>query len=1017
MTENAASGLILSDQAERDLFIREHGRNISVIAPAGVGKTFGIVQRILHLAQLPEVEAVDRLSRLVVVTYSVRAAQEMQQRARTEIRRAKLSPKIQRAFQQTFFGTIHSFCVQLLARFGHYLGLPATMNLPPSEDELWNRFLIHGLRHDGADAAPWPELFHFYTVEQLYGLGKIVSPGPEINPAPLPLPDITRLIGYRAEGLHPATRKALGKSQAALKLWQEAWARGDRFHPLPAPPQIKALDFLALWTEIFAPLQNWLRAGAYAFGRQVANRYETFRLAEGIMTYDDQVRVALRVLENDAVRRELEQDRVSVLLDEAQDTDLRQFDVLLRVAGLKPEPNQAQNQTFCIVGDFQQAIWAPRSDLAVYQAVHNEISAEPRGLVSRLHVTFRCDHTIIDFVNQVFDRLLDASDGQAQFERLRARDGAGPGQVVRWVCPPTVARTPGKKLVTEDCAQEEANFIASEIARLGPAGLGADRWQDVAILCPRRNWLQQIRRELLRLGVPAQLHSGRETLADSVPRTWFTALVWVAAHPEDSFEIAGVLRDVFGVSDHDMALYTGGDGALLRLDRFGEGTGAVHNALAILHHACAGLISLPLDLAVRQLVERTRLRDRLVSLQDEHAVLIGQELDEAIAFVDQRAAEGATLGEVASELRDALSQVSLVEEEVRDAVQLCTSHKAKGLEWQTVIVPFLFRAIDVKPPRYPRLVTGPKGEELYRDRAGFDAEAKEFVTRRELQQFQRLLYVTCTRPRHTLLFIDDENAFQDLPRRGLSTSARLLCFDEGEHRAVWKALPETLIPKPASDRAPVIPDEIIPPSPPLTPDDLEKARASANRIPRRVTPHALADHASADEEPERRLEREDEQVARTNPGILYGTWWHQMMESMPWSQPRDVWQERFAHAQKLSPQPERASSEWALFLDSGLARALEGPGLLIYHELPFLWPENDERCLEGVMDLTVYSSTERMWRVIDWKTNRVGNGGRDRIVAIYRPQIEAYVRALRAILQVEVRGSLYLTATGDWIEL
>ena len=52
------------------------------------------------------------------------------------------------------------------------------------------------------------------------------------------------------------------------------------------------------------------------------------------MTYDDQVRLALRVLEHPAVRRELASERLSVLLDEAQDTDPRQFEVLRRVAGL-----------------------------------------------------------------------------------------------------------------------------------------------------------------------------------------------------------------------------------------------------------------------------------------------------------------------------------------------------------------------------------------------------------------------------------------------------------------------------------------------------------------------------------------------------------------------------------------------------------------------------------------------------------------------------------------------------------
>ena len=82
----------LIDQAERDRFVVEQGKNISVIAPAGVGKTTSIVARIVHLARLPEAEAVDRLSRLIVVTYSVRAAQQMQQKARVAIRAVHVQP-------------------------------------------------------------------------------------------------------------------------------------------------------------------------------------------------------------------------------------------------------------------------------------------------------------------------------------------------------------------------------------------------------------------------------------------------------------------------------------------------------------------------------------------------------------------------------------------------------------------------------------------------------------------------------------------------------------------------------------------------------------------------------------------------------------------------------------------------------------------------------------------------------------------------------------------------------------
>ena len=53
-----------------------------------------------------------------------------------------------------------------------------------------------------------------------------------------------------------------------------------------------------------------------------------------------------------------------------------------------------------------------------------------------------------------------------------------------------------------------------------------------------------------------------------LPYAWLTSLIWIAAHPEDSFEVTGVLREIFGISDHDLAVYTKGDGDKLRLDRF-----------------------------------------------------------------------------------------------------------------------------------------------------------------------------------------------------------------------------------------------------------------------------------------------------------------------------------------------------------------------------------------------------------------------------------------------------------------
>ena len=1007
----------LIDQLERDRFIQEHGSNISVIAPAGVGKTRSIIERIVFLAHQPEAIAIDRLTRLIVVTYSVKAAQEMQQRARVAIREAKVSPQVQRAFQQTFFGTIHSYCVRLLDRFGHYLGLPSSVGLLQADDELWQRFLTRGLGQ-GMPADPnLTELFAFFAPDKLYALGKSISPGDDISTQPFPSLDLKKLLAYTDPTLHAATRKTITRAQEAALLWSHAWARGEHFRTLPVPPEsAKAADFAQLWAESFAPLHNWLRDSAFAFGRRIANAYAAFRLDQGVMTYDDQVRMALLVLNTPAVQRELAADRLSVLLDEAQDTDPRQFEVLRRVAGLAEGYTQAADQSFCIVGDFQQAIYAPRSDLATYRRVDTEILADPRGSRSKLQVTFRCDQAIIDFVNRLFPLVLNNSGGQCEFVELAPRDNAGPGQVLRWPCPELPALD---KITSAVRAQHEAKALAQQIQKWGPAGLGADSWSQVAILCPRKNWLLDLQRELVALDLPVQLHSSNEQQGDRTPGAWLTSLLWIAAHPEDTFEIAGVLREIFGVPDHDMAHFTGGKGERLRLDRavpVGEGT--VARALQILHEACIDADRLPLAQAVEKILRLTRLRERLNSIPDLELEQPDRELNDFLALIAARSAEGLTLAELAQELRLGLTQTHPAEEEIRDAIQLLTSHKSKGLEWQAVVVPYIFRNIESKSPTYPRLEQGPDGNEtICRDATDYKSRLRDHIDNRDRQQLQRLLYVMSTRAKRTLLLVDDQNVYAAQKRRGGWSAAELLGLTNGTNTAAWDDLPTApnLKPSPATTVKRIEPSLDLPN---LNEEALTQALTRARAIPTRITPHTLAIHRHDEAEPETRSEREEEHPpSADNPGILYGTWWHEFVETLPWSQPRSHWQQRFLEAQKHSPQPVRSTREWELLTNSKLAAWLEQPSQIIHTEIPFLWHEANATCLEGIMDLAVYSPKERAWQVLDWKTNRVGKAGASEIVAIYREQIRAYVRTLRGLLKAEVRGSLYLTQTGEWIEV
>src|SRR4029079_13975091 len=158
------------DESVRARFATELDRNFSVVASAGSGKTTGIIERILSIARSPN--AAEILPRLVVVTFTNRAADEMQQRTRQALLQENLGQGVQTAFNRAFFGTIHSFCMKLLTNYGHYLGLPSQLDLVAEDDqELWEAF-IQQHHHIGRtlSAATRTALFRLAPARQLMEL-------------------------------------------------------------------------------------------------------------------------------------------------------------------------------------------------------------------------------------------------------------------------------------------------------------------------------------------------------------------------------------------------------------------------------------------------------------------------------------------------------------------------------------------------------------------------------------------------------------------------------------------------------------------------------------------------------------------------------------------------------------------------------------------------------------------------------------------------------------------------------
>ena len=103
----------MSDAVQRALFCKSINQDFSLIAPAGVGKSYSIVERIFTLAQ----EKPEELPALCVITYTRKAAETLKVRTFERLKQSPNFKAILPLLEQSFFGTIHSLCWQHIQQF------------------------------------------------------------------------------------------------------------------------------------------------------------------------------------------------------------------------------------------------------------------------------------------------------------------------------------------------------------------------------------------------------------------------------------------------------------------------------------------------------------------------------------------------------------------------------------------------------------------------------------------------------------------------------------------------------------------------------------------------------------------------------------------------------------------------------------------------------------------------------------------------------------------------------------
>src|SRR5260370_17777029 len=114
-----------------------------------------------------------------------------------------------------------------------------------------------------------------------------------------------------------------------------------------------------------APVIEWLEKAAEWFADQLARSFRQRCRQEGFFPYADQIDACIELLEQPDVLDEVRRPELMLIVDQAQDTDARMFQVFVEVTRPPGEsfgswPGSGQPPVagrFCIVGDPRQTIF------------------------------------------------------------------------------------------------------------------------------------------------------------------------------------------------------------------------------------------------------------------------------------------------------------------------------------------------------------------------------------------------------------------------------------------------------------------------------------------------------------------------------------------------------------------------------------------------------------------------------------------------------------------------------------
>jgi ATP-dependent helicase/nuclease subunit A len=504
----------------------------------------------------------------------------------------------------------------------------------------------------------------------------------------------------------------------------------------------------------------------------VISRYQQAKNRRGLLDYDDLIDKTLSLLSEKRaawVHYKLDQGIDHILIDEAQDTSTRQWEIvrLLTEEFFAGEGARHVRRTIFAVGDEKQSIFsfqnaAPHAFAQMrrhFQRVH-AVSALPFIHRDFKH-SFRSGENVLGAVDKVFERsdiyrsVTSDTDGVPPHIAL---PDAAPGLVELWdtIKPepkPVIDPWAPFDAQTETSTQVRlAAKIAHHVKRWNAQGMRAG---DVLILVRQRGPLfEAVIRALKDARIPVA-GADRLLLTEHIAVMDLMALADALLLPQDDLALASVLKSpLFGLDDDDLFAIAW------------QRRGSLRNALR--SKAASGRRLQEASEKLERLAQAARREPpftfyaRVLSAEGGRKAFLrrlGHEADDAIdeflnLALDYEQRETPSLQGFIAWLRTAQAEVKRDMEITRDEVRVMTVHGAKGLEARVVVLADTITPPAGLPQRQPRLLTfGDDHSEpthfVWPLNKLHDvppvATARDRQRREAEHEYRRLLYVAMTR--------------------------------------------------------------------------------------------------------------------------------------------------------------------------------------------------------------------------------------------------------------------------------